>query len=71
LFSFSTLSFFKHTIIEREKTKKARAQREREREGGRWRILNPSLRGFACFVGVVQARKPATRKLLLSWPRNW
>jgi hypothetical protein len=37
LFSFSTLSFFKHTIIEREKTKKARAQREREREreGGR------------------------------------
>jgi hypothetical protein len=35
LFSFSTLSFFKHTIIEREKTKKARAQRERERERGR------------------------------------
>jgi len=58
-------------LRERKLRKPELREREREREGGRWRILNPSLRGFACFVGVVQARKPATRKLLLSWPRNW
>jgi len=61
LFSFSTLLPCSRRSLY--------SKRERERE--RWKRQSPDSIGFVFFVGVVQGRKPVTKKLLWNLERNW